>query len=99
MKSKKTKPVKPEIEFMTCLRVDDGLYYEGDIVTVKYSDDDNILTATGRIAFIGGGSYGLTLPYIRLDCSSEWHSESICIEGVDILGCKFYKPIISKEVE
>lgn len=89
MKSKSTKPVKPEIEFRTYMRVDKTCYAEGDIVTIKYSKGDDILTATGRIAFIGPYG-GLGGPYIRLDCSSEWHAESVIIESNDILDCKDY---------
>lgn len=91
MKSKKAKPVKPEVDFTTAIRVDDHIFFEDDIVTVDYSNDDDILTATGRIAFIGGELYGLTLPFIRLDCSSERKSKIIIIEADEILDCEFYE--------
>lgn len=89
MKIKSTKPVKPEVRFTTCMLVDELLFTEGTIATIKYSKGDDILTATGRIDFIG--SYGLTGPYIRLDCSSEWHGESVIIDLDDILNCEFHE--------
>lgn len=89
MKTKATKPVKPEIEFMTCMKVNGVTFSEGDIVTIKYSKGDDILTATGRIAFMGPYS-SLGGPYLRLDCSGKWHSENVIVESNDILDCEFY---------
>lgn len=89
MKIKKTKLVKPEIDVRTDLRVGGCWFVEGDIVTIKYSKDDDVLTATGRIDFIR--PYGLTGPYIRLDCASEWHAESVIIDIDDILNCEFHE--------